>query len=242
MSDKNFQQVPIQASNPQISNHHNNTNIQNPPSIQNSLTQTGAHTSQHNPNTLHIPTHDLFAGTRCYIDAAITPHLQRYFARQAGLGILIEGDQHQPYRKIFIQAITDGALDPLQAETYAMVLAAKIINTLQINRVHYFTDASILATNLQKQDPVTQAADWRNRALLAEFLSASQQSTYRVTKISRRKNVTAHALAAQARTQADTPACLFVCNNPTHTSSCVVQLNLQNILWGACRLISVSCF
>ncbi|CAN6243467.1 unnamed protein product, partial [Urochloa humidicola] len=136
----------------------------------------------------------------------------------------------------------DGALDPLQAETHAMVLAAKIINTLQTNRVHYFTDASILATNLQKQDPVTQAADWRNRALLAEFLSASQQSTYRVTKIPRRKNVTAHALAAQARTQADTPACLFVCNNPTHTSSCVVQLNLQNILWGACRLISVSCF
>ncbi|CAN6310233.1 unnamed protein product [Urochloa humidicola] len=234
IADHNTQQILPQIPNLQINSVNTPTNIH--------TMSTGAENlSNHRITNLpQITTHGFFAGTKCYIDAAITPHIQRYFARQAGLGILIEGQDHPLYRNIFIQAITDGALDPLQAETHAMVLAAKIISNLQTERVHYFTDASILATNLQKQDPVTEAADWRNRPLLAEFLLASQQSSYRVSKLPRSRNATAHTLAAQARTQAETSACRFICNNPNH-NSCVVQTALQNLSWGASRLISVSC-
>lgn len=86
------------------------------------------------------------------MDAAITPDTKRSNPRQAGLGILIQGAQHSTLNNVFIQAVTDSALNPLQAETHALPLASA--KTLQINQVQYLTDSKLLATNLHKQDPV----------------------------------------------------------------------------------------
>ncbi|CAN6232747.1 unnamed protein product, partial [Urochloa humidicola] len=190
------------------------------------------------PNNSSI---ESFAGTKCYVDAAITPDVQRSSPRQAGLGIVIQGPPHSTLRNVFIQAITDSALNPLHAEANSLTLASTIIKALQLTQVQYMTDSQLLASNLQKQDPVSQAADWRIRHLLADFLCNSEQSSISVRKIPRNRNATAHTLAAQARTQADIPACLFVCNNPSHTSYCHVQAALQNSNWGVYRPISVSC-
>jgi len=107
--------------------------------------------------------------------------------------------------------------------------------------VQYLTDSKLLATTLHKQDPVTQAADWRTRPLIADFLCNSEQANLTVIKIPRQRNSTAHDLAAQARSQADFPACFFACNNANHLAPCHVHLALQSIHWGNYRLISVSC-
>ena len=88
------------------------------------------------------------------MDAAITPDTKRSNPRQAGLGILIQGAQQTTLNNVFIQAVTDSALNPLQAETHALTLASAIIKTLEIKQVQYLTDSKLLATNLHKQDPV----------------------------------------------------------------------------------------
>ncbi|CAN6318975.1 unnamed protein product [Urochloa humidicola] len=132
------------------------------------------------------------------------------------------------------------ALDSLQAEAHALVLASAINKSLQIRQVKYLTDSMLLAANLQKQDPVTQAADWRIRPLLADFICNSKASVTTISKIPRLRNNIAHTLAAQARTQAALQACLFSCNNVSHSSGCAVKLALQDINWGVYRLISVT--
>jgi len=203
--------------------------------------QPSAPTQPQNTAPPHNNTLPPFPGTRCYVDAAITPDAQRSNPRQAGLGILIQGAQQTTLNNVFIQAVTDSALNPLQAETHALTLASAIIKTLDINQVQYLTDSKLLATTLHKQDPVTQAADWRTRPLIADFLCNSEQANFTVIKIPRQRNSTAHDLAAQARSQADLPACLFACNNANHLAPCHVHLALQSIHWGNYRLISVSC-
>ena len=203
--------------------------------------QPSAPTQPQNTAPPHNNTLPPFPGTRCYVDAAITPDAQRSNPRQAGLGILIQGAQQTTLNNVFIQAVTDLALNPLQAETHALMLASAIIKTLEINQVQYLTDSKLLATTLHKQDPVTQAADWRTRPLIADFLCNSEQANFTVIKIPRQRNSTAHDLAAQARSQADLPACLFACNNANHLAPCHVHLALQSIHWGNYRLISVSC-
>ena len=116
--------------------------------------QPSAPTQPQNTAPPHNNTLPPFSGTRCYVDAAITPDAQRSNPRQAGLGILIQGAQQTTLNNVFIQAVTDSALNPLQAETHALTLASGIIKTLDINQVQYLTDSKLLATNLHKQDPV----------------------------------------------------------------------------------------
>ncbi|CAN6341414.1 unnamed protein product [Urochloa humidicola] len=191
------------------------------------------------PQTL--PASEFFAGTRCYVDAAITPDVQRYNPRQAGLGILIQPQHQDLNRNIFIQGITEQAIDPLQAEAHAITLASAIIKHLNHQQVLYFTDSQLLATTLQHIDPVLHAPDWRTRPAIADFLHNSQDSNFTVKKIPRTRNSTAHTLAAQARAQADVMESIFVCNNPSHGSVCDVLAALQDKQWGIYRLISVSC-
>ncbi|CAN6359484.1 unnamed protein product [Urochloa humidicola] len=182
-----------------------------------------------------------FSGTKCYTDAAIATDPQRYNPRQAGLGIFIQGSTGSAYKSILIQAVTGSALDALQAEAHAMTLASEINRALQIEQICYLTDSKLLATNLQKEDPVTHAADWRLRHLLADFVSNSTECDFTCHKIPRKRNTMAHTLAAQARHQGLQETCLFVCNNPAHPSDCPVKLALQNLQCGSSCLISVSC-
>ncbi|CAN6177724.1 unnamed protein product [Urochloa humidicola] len=210
-------------------------------SSQELLTQQPAPILPQNTTSPHGSTHAFFVGARCFVDASITPDVQRYNPRQAGLGIFIEAPQQSTLNKILIQATIETALDPLQAEAHALTLASAIIKTLQLPSVQYMTDSKLLATNLQREDPVTQAADWRIRHLLADFLYNSEMAVFSVIKIPRQGNPMAHSLAAQARTQAGFSACLYVCNNPTHSETCTVKSALQNIDWGGYCLNSVSC-
>ncbi|CAN6335055.1 unnamed protein product [Urochloa humidicola] len=193
------------------------------------------------PSALHTNTLQISAGTKCYTDAAITPDVQRYNPRPAGLGILIQGSTDTLHRCTLIQAINETALDALQAEAYALTLASAVIKALQIQQVSYMTDSQILATNLQHEDPITNVADWRIRPLIADFIAHSEDSVFTCQKIPRSMNSTAHILASQARTQVQQLNCFFVCNNPLHSSDCAVITALQNVQWGTSRLISVTC-
>ncbi|CAN6271446.1 unnamed protein product [Urochloa humidicola] len=120
-------------------------------------------------------------------------------------------------------------------EIMAIMLASDVNKILCLNQVSYFTDCKLLASSLQSEDPVTQAKDWRIRPLLADFLRHSQGTSYTINKIPRQRNSTAHSLAAQARSQADIPACLFACQNGV--GNCDLRMALQSI----CRLTSVTC-
>ncbi|CAO2043566.1 unnamed protein product [Urochloa humidicola] len=153
----------------------------------------------------------------------------------------LQGRTDTTNKKIFIQAIVDTAVDPLQAETHALTLASRVLKRLQFQQVHYITDCQLLASTLHQQDPITKAADWRIRPLLDDFIANSTNSVFTVSKTPRTMNSIAHALAAQAKSLANQQTCLYACNNPLHTSVCEVQSALQDVNWGDYRLISVSC-
>ncbi|CAN6222105.1 unnamed protein product [Urochloa humidicola] len=209
-------------------------------------TQQNAPSHIQNTHTIHTHTFDSFAGTKCYVDAAITPEVQGQNPRLAGLGILIQAsplrDDHQlNINKIFIQASVQNAANPLQAEAHGLTLASAILKKLNLHHIRYFTDSNILATNMNRQDPVTEAADWRIRPTIADFLCNSQEANYQVHKIPRKDNSIAHTLANQAKSQANFTACLFACNSPLHSENCVVRLSLENTTWGAYSISSVTC-
>jgi hypothetical protein len=65
----------------------------------------------------------------------------------------------------------------------------------QVTYITYTTDNQLLATNFQQQDFITQAANWRMRPLLADFLNNHHGKTSQCRKIPRTANTTAHRLA-----------------------------------------------
>jgi hypothetical protein len=54
--------------------------------------------------------------------------------------------------------------------SFALELASKIIQILNINRVVYHTDSQLLARNINSQDPILVAPDWRIRPSVAQFI------------------------------------------------------------------------
>lgn len=80
----------------------------------------------------------LLNGSRCYVDAAISPDNEANLQRTAGIGVFIF---HQNQRlQLYIQARFHHATSVLMAEAGALALAAKFSSLLSAQEVSFFSD------------------------------------------------------------------------------------------------------
>ncbi|RCV40196.1 hypothetical protein SETIT_9G033000v2 [Setaria italica] len=105
----------------------------------------------------------------------------------------------------------------------------------------YNTDCQILANNIQAQDPIIQAADWRIRPSISAFIDNNTNIQHSCNKIPRQQNMTAHRIAKEAWRNLTSNSCQFTCLNANHVLHCPVRLALVNVCWGDFSLISVNC-
>ena len=56
----------------------------------------------------------------------------------------------------------------------------KVAQGLHLTRVLYHSDCQILVTNINAQDPIQQAADWRIRPSLAHFIDCNTHIQYKM--------------------------------------------------------------
>ena len=111
-------------------------NEQNPP-------QTSSHFAQNQGNQLSVLQANLqqptmhycplpanLQGSRCYVDAAITPDDQNIYTNNAGLDIFILNFQVQPPQSIYVQAKLQRCHSVLMAEAATLALGASIVQAL----------------------------------------------------------------------------------------------------------------
>ena len=82
------------------------------------------------------------------------------------------------------------------AELAALVLAAKVAETLELRNATFYTDCRDLVLQLQKGEA---QAFWSLRPLISQFLCLQDRCVFKVGKINRQENEIAHCLAMQAK-------------------------------------------
>jgi ribonuclease HI len=182
----------------------------------------------------------LIQGPRCYSDAAIAPDTVTNIARPAGLGIFLL----DPVQKLkcFIKVRVEHVTSVLMAEAAGMAIAAVITSQLGFQTMSFFTDSQALAGFYNGQDLHTPP-QWNIKPFTHRFLSAMTNLRWRVLKIHRDLNITAHVLASQAfRDFSDiTSSVAIICNNGNHLDSCPLREALRDVNWEWFSLIAAVC-
>jgi hypothetical protein len=125
------------------------------------------------------------------------------------------------------------------AELAALVLAGKVVEALEFRQATFHTDCRDLVLQLQKGE--TQAF-WRLRPMLSQLLCLQDRCVFKVMKITRQENETAHCLTMQAKAVSNLSLPSFSCSSQNHHFACAVITTLQAVTWGAVDLIDVICF
>ena len=119
----------------------------------------------------------------------------------------------------FFQVATKEHMDPIEVETQALLLGAKVARTLNLQDVSSLTDNEVLS--LRKDNEVlaiaTQAGSprfhpghWSIRSTLALLAKTTQGMKHSIINIRRQSNGVAHRLAKQARLAAITKCLSFL--------------------------------
>lgn len=159
------------------------------------------------------------SGTRSYIDASTPPDDPALTPRVAGLGIFIL-DPAGP-SKIFIKAQVRQINGVRMAEVASLALAAMIVSRLNVMNPSFLTDNLILAAYFNSSD-LGSPPRWDIRPFTQRVLNIMANSSYRVLKIHRSFNTTAHILAHQAFRTSE-PQCNWPtvsCSNVSLTNGC----------------------
>jgi len=158
----------------------------------------------------------LLTEARCYTDASISPDDSTSTTKKPGLRIFIL-DPTGP-SKFFIKAQVSHVNCVLMAEAAGMALAAMIASGLNIRNLSFLTDNQQLAAYFSFSD-LSSPPRW-DRPFTQRFLNAMASSSYRVLKVHRSFNATAHLLAHQAFRASESQ-----CNLPNVTCSNVANMN-----------------
>jgi ribonuclease HI len=139
----------------------------------------------------------LLPGARCYTDAATSPDQTDPHIRKAGLGIFIL----EPRRGLMIQikALANAVSSVLMAEAAALTLAGTIISALQIQDIFFLSDSQQMVNFFNGQHH-SSPPQWEIKPLTQKFLNTTAATNFRVAKIDRNLNITAHCLATQSQT------------------------------------------
>jgi hypothetical protein len=146
---------------------------------------------------------------------------------QTGLGVYCELQQEQLKTKIQIQASTSKASSPLHVEAIAILLAAKIANSLQIQQVTFLTDNLTLARAAASKRATDPHVPWEIREQIAIFMQSNRNIEEQVYHIRREVNSVAHNCAHQAIRQSQSRPILSCSNSAHQTGRCPVLLSLQ---------------
>ena len=115
---------------------------------------------------------------------------------KAGLGVFIINTSGPQTLLAFVQAhITVDSV--LMAEAAALLLAASIVQQLGFTNATFYTDNQSKA-NFYNSSSFSNPPHWKIKSLTAGFLKTLEGIQFRVHKIQRSLNTTAHSLAHQA--------------------------------------------
>jgi hypothetical protein len=124
------------------------------------------------------------------------------------------------------------------AEAAALALAAILVLRLNISEATFLSDNQQLVTYLNSTSAV-QLPGSDAKIYTRHFKNASEGRHFRIYKISRNLNRTAHVLASQARHNSHVSLgalaltnTAVTCNNPSHISSCALRDALDHVIWG----------
>jgi hypothetical protein len=145
--------------------------------------------------TITLPT--LLSCPRCYTDASIIPDTIKQTTRKARLGVLIVNSQMQPIQNIYIQGSIDNSSSVLLAEAAALLLAASMADRIHLHSPNYLSDNQQLVSFFNGTDH-SSPPDWRIKNFTHQFMNYNKQNNFKIFKIRRQANQTAHLLAKQA--------------------------------------------
>jgi ribonuclease HI len=175
-----------------------------------------------------LPFPTLLQGTRCYTDASTPPDLQRHHPRDAGLGVFIVNTQVNPPLNIFIKAAMKVSSSVLMAETAAIALAARVLQSLQMQQCTILTNSQQLVHFINGND-LEHPPDWRIKPYTQIISSSAQASSIAICKIKRRQNQMTDLLARQASSAIQSNETQFTadCINTAHVQECPLLMALQ---------------
>jgi len=193
------------------------------------------------PCRLHV----VKQGPRCYTDASLAPDCSHINPRNAGLGVFLL-DPVKGFN-FYIKASLQNSSSIIMVESAAMALAADVTSLLNISDMSFITDNQILAT-FYNGDNFDQPPSWDVRPFTQRFLHKVSHLSWRVMKIGRGDNITAHTLASQAlRATTQIPNqdvnnhTVVTCSNEDHVDGCPLKEALNLVNWETFSLIAASC-
>jgi len=168
-----------------------------------------------------------------FCDASVCVQ-QNSNAAQTRIGIFILiSPTHSLCSGIFFQVAVRRALQPLEAEAWALLLGAKLTIALNLPGTVFLTDNETLATAANRRTIIHDPGHWTLRPILAEFTCDTENLHHSVIKIGRATNKVADNLAKKAGQAVIPSSCCFSCKSLVHSRNCTIQSNLENFQWGS---------
>lgn len=114
--------------------------------------------------------------------------------------------------------------------------------SLRISDMSLLTDSQILATLLNGSD-LDKPPQWEIKPYTQKFLNAMANCNWKVFKVKRELNTTAHILANQASraSQGSESIVHSNCTNPDHVDSCPLSEALMFVNWENLSPIAAVC-
>jgi hypothetical protein len=189
----------------------------------------------------------MLQGLNIYTDASIPPDQTIMDNHNAGLGVFLQSSGPLHNFNVYIQANLASVSSVFTAEAAALALAAILVRRLNISEATFLSDNQQLVTYLNSTSAV-QLPRWDAKIYTQHFKNASEGRHFRIYKISRNLNRTAHVLVSQARHNSHVSLgalaltnVTVTCNNPSHISSCPFRDALDHVIWGNLSHITASC-
>lgn len=133
---------------------------------------------------------------------------------------------------IQMKALANAVSSVLMAEAAALTFAGTVISALQIQDIFFLSDSQQMV-NFFNGHHHSSPPQWEIKPLTQKFLNTKAATNFRVAKIDRNLNITAHCLATQALRLApsDGNHVNMLCSNCSHVHSCPTREALLSVNW-----------
>jgi hypothetical protein len=183
----------------------------------------------------------MLQGLRIYTDASLIPDQNLPSIQNAGIGVyLINSGLHHNFN-VCSKASLLRVPSVFTAEAAALAFAGIIVKRLQIVEATFLSDSQQLVTyiNYSSTMPIPR---WDAKFYTQTYSNAAQGNIYKVYKIPRNLNSTAHNLGSQARNHLiENSDVTITCQNATHISRYPFRAALDDVPWAFLTHIAVTC-
>ena len=182
----------------------------------------------------------MFTGSITFSDAAWKTDSGQRLA-PAGLGLFIQNVGSSHCREIQIAAISPPVSSVLQAEAFALLLAVKVAERLQIQITGMFTDNRVLSRAVAANNVIDDPGHWELAPLLACISSNRVFDHHNVFHVARQFNFKADFLAKLARRLLNRNTAFRCLRTSSTFGVCPVRDALADQAVLPIRLVSVKC-